>query len=183
MGHRKNIKQIDVEHIATNISIKEKCSNCPMSIYHKDDAKVMLGVGNIYSDIMMILPPYDVEAKIGYNTILKLLIDEYRELTGKELLEDCYVTRYIKCVNKTPFNIYVNAYLYCYVYIQYEIKQLRPLHIISFDAKFSSIARNIHYDVVEVMNPGVLYYDNESLKKRFRDELSKALSYDSQSCL
>lgn len=173
---KKKVKKINVEHIYSNSKIQNAkcCAECPLRIYANEDSVIVFGAGNISSNIMMILPSYDVEAKVGYDTMLTLLANAYKEITERNIFEDCYITRYIKCLNKTDF-YFENVALYnCSSNLFYEIGRIVPKKIISFDRKCSHII-NKYTKVIEVISPGVMWYDNEELKTKFKHQLFEAL--------
>ena len=184
MGRKSkdNNSEITIEHIQTTLFIKKVrlCSKCPLKLYAKDDDKIILGTGNIFTDTIMILPSYDVKAGIGYPTILKLLQDNYKNITGLELLENCYVTRGVKCLNKTDFDLNTEAIKSCITNIYYEINKIKPKKIIIFDKliyNFGLYRCNAGKWIIKtVMSPAVLYYDNENLKDKFIKQLNEAIN-------
>lgn len=177
MGTRKKkIKEINIEHIYSNSKKQNAkcCNKCPLRIYANKDDVIIFGTGNISSNIIMILPSYDVEAKVGYDTLLTLLADVYKEITERNIFEDCYITRYIKCLNKTDFYFESVALYNCSSNLFYEIGRIVPKKIISFDKKCSHIISN-YINVIEVISPGVMWYDDEELKIKFKHQLFEAL--------
>lgn len=170
-------KELAVEHYTTNLNINSinVCSKCPLRIYADKDDKIILGVGNIITDTILVLPSYDVKAKIGYTTMLKILQDVYKDIKGIELLEDCYVTRSIKCLNKTDFNLEVIAIKSCITNLLYEIGRIAPRKIIIFDRILHDFTYN-NITIKTVISPGVMYYDNDNLKEIFMEQLKEALN-------
>lgn len=184
MGSRHKIKNIDlaIEHIISKIKIQDAkcCKNCPLKLYvSSDNDTIIFGVGNILTDTIIILPSYDVKAKIGYITMLQIVQDAYKDITGKELLEEVYVTRAIKCLNKTDFNLEKEAIKSCISNLYYEIGRITPHKLIIFDKQiydFSLYKYNQRkYVVKTVISPGVMYYDNDALKDIFIKQLKEAL--------
>lgn len=183
MGRKGKVKEeeLAVEHIVSNAKInKAKCCRyCPLRLYANKDDKIIFGVGNIITDTIMILPSYDTQAKIGYNTILKIVEDAYKNITGKELLEEIYVTRAVKCFKKTDFNLEKEAIKSCSSNLFYEIGRILPKKIIIFDKElynfdlYDCIRDN--YNIKTVISPGVMYYDNQSLKDIFIKQFKEAL--------
>lgn len=183
MGGKSKVKEKElvVEHIVSNakISTAKCCQHCPFRLYTNKDDKIIFGVGNIITNTIMILPSYDTKAKIGYNTILKIVKDAYKNITGKELLEEIYVTRAVKCFKRTDFNLEKEAIKSCFSNLFYEIGRITPLKIIVFD----KLCYNALFDynnnglvqIKSVISPGVMYYDNDALKKVFIDEFKRAL--------
>lgn len=173
-----NADNLTVEHIKTNLIINavKCCSKCPIRIYAKQGETIVFGVGNITTDTIMVLPSYDINAKIGYNTILNILQKVYRDIKGTELLEDCYVTRTIKCLNKTDFNLEKDAIESCICNLYYEICRIRPKKIIMFDRAADDYVKPSIFSVKHVYSPGVMYYDNQTLKDNFIKQLKEALN-------
>lgn len=179
---KKKDVELPVEHMSTNlfISICEVCSKCPCRIYADEDDKIILGVGNIYTDTVVILPSYDVKAGIGYSTILKIMQDAYKDIVGKELLEDCYVTRTIKCFNKTDFNLEKVAVKSCFTNLIYEVSRIKPKKVIILDKQIYDFGlyscNRGKFAVKTVISPGVMYYDNQNLKDIFMKQLTEAIN-------
>ena len=179
---KKKDVELPVEHMSTNlfISICEVCSKCPCRIYADEDDKIILGVGNIYADTVVILPSYDVKAGIGYPTILKIMQDAYKDIVGKELLENCYVTRTIKCFNKTDFNLEKDAVKSCFTNLIYEVSRIKPKKVIILDKQIYDFGlyscNRGKFAVKTVISPGVMYYDNQKLKDTFIEQLKEALN-------
>lgn len=179
---RKRIKPIEltVEHMVSNTKIIEAkcCSQCPLKIYANENDKIIFGIGNIYTDTIMILPSYDVQAKIGYTTLLTLLEDAYKSITGRELTEDYYITRYVKCFDKTNFDIRNQCISYCIKYLYSEYNRIKPRKIISFSKDFENWLNIIPINVINVISPGVMYYNNDKLKNIFIEQLKSAINYN-----
>lgn len=184
MGIRRRKKDVEspVEHIKTNIFISTcaVCSKCPCRIYANKDDKIILGVGNIYTDTVMILPSYDIKADIGYPTILKIMQDVYKNIVGKELLEDCYVTRTIKCFNKTDFNLEKDAIKSCFSNLLHEVSRIKPKKVIVLDKQIYDFGlyncNKGKFTVKTVISPGVMYYNNQKLKDIFIEQLTEAIN-------
>lgn len=183
MGRRVKVKEeeLAVEHIISNakISTAKCCQYCPLRLYTNEDDKIIFGVGNIITDTIMILPSYDTQAKIGYNTILKIVEDAYKDITGKELLEEVYVTRAVKCFKRTDFNLEKEAIKSCFSNLFYEIGRITPLKIIVFDKLCYNTLFNYNNNgliqIKSIVSPGVMYYDNQSLKDVFIKQFKEAL--------
>lgn len=183
MGKRK-AKEVELaaEHIVSNKKIKAAkcCQYCPLKLYvSSDDDTIIFGIGNIITDTIMILPSYDVKAGIGYITMLKIVQDAYKDITGNELLENAYITRAIKCLNKTDFNLEKEAIKSCFSNLFYEIGRISPSKLIVFDRLCYEVLFNYNNNglirIVPVISPGVMYYDNNALKDRFINEFKQAL--------
>ena len=183
MGRKGKVKEeeLAVEHIISKINIQKAkcCQYCPLRLYTGKEDKIIFGVGNIITDTIMILPSYDTQAKIGYNTILKIVEDAYKNITGKELLEEVYVTRAVKCFKRTDFNLEKEAIKSCFSNLFYEIGRITPIKIIIFDKLCYNTLFNYNdnglIQIKSVIGPGVMYYDNDALKKVFIDEFKRAL--------
>ena len=177
------IKELAVEHLTTSLNIKSfnGCSECPIRLYVKDDECITFGVGNICSTIIIVLPNYDIKAKIGYTTIFKILNDEYNKIYNRDIIEDCYITRLIKCYNKTQFDMNDIAIKQCFVHLYYEICKLNPNKIIfcgnTYD-KYINAAKGyrnnlVGRNIINMYNPAVMFYDNVSIKNKFIEQLKQ----------
>lgn len=173
--------KMDVEHYSSIIYIKDAivCSKCPLKLYAKKNDTIVFGTGNINTDTIMILPSYDVKAKIGYNTILNIIRKVYNHIKGTELLEDCYVTRSIKCLNKTDFNLEKDAIKHCITNLFYEISRINPKKLIIFDKHLYDFGlyrcNQGKFIVKTCVSPAVMYYDNQNLKDVFIKQLTESL--------
>lgn len=183
MIHKNRKKEVlAVEHYKTALQIHKVkiCSECPLRIYAKKDENIILGIGNIITDIMIVLPSYDVKAQIGYNTLLKIVQDAYKDICGKELLEECYITRSIKCLNKTDFNLEKDAIKSCITNLFYEVSRITPKKVIIFDKQIYDFGlyncNKGRFVVKTVISPGVMYYDNQNLKDVFIKQFKEALN-------
>ncbi len=184
METKRRNKEVElaVEHYSTMLYIHKVdiCANCPLKLYAEQEDKIILGTGNIMTDTIMILPSYDVKARIGYSTMLKIIQDIYKEIKGKDILEECYITRSIKCLNKTDFNLEKDAIKSCITNLFYEVGRITPRKLIIFDKQlydFGLYNCNIGKFVVKtVISPGVMYYDNQNLKDIFIKQLNEALN-------
>ena len=183
MGRKSKVKEeeLAVEHIISNVKISTAkcCQYCPLRLYTNKDDKIIFGVGNIITDTIIVLPSYDTKAKIGYNTILKIVEDFYKDITGKELLEEIYITRTVKCFKQTDFNLEKEAIKSCFSNLFYEINRITPKKIIIFDKELYDFSLyncvRGKYDVRTIVSPGVMYYDNQNLKNIFIKQFKKAI--------
>lgn len=173
-----------LEHYETTLCISRirLCANCPLKLYAKKNENIVLGIGNVVTDTIMILPSYDVKAKIGYRTMLNVIQDVYRELTSRDVLEDYYITRSIKCLNKTDFNLEKDAIKYCISNLFWEIGRIAPSKLIIFDKQLYDFNYNSQISIKTVMSPGVMYYDNQKLKDVFIKQFNAAIN-DTQLCI
>lgn len=186
MAKRRKSKEDIIEHISTEYSIKDgiNCASCPLKLYAKNDT-VKLGVGNIYSNYIFVLPPYDFNANINYNTILSILQKEYKAITGNELLENVYVTRAIKCYEYSPYEMMDNSIHNCKDFLWYEFGKLNQKHIVLFGNVYDMLVNldnpNINYFLYnrfihKVYNPAVMYYNDTKLQQEFVKQLTEAIN-------
>lgn len=184
MATKRKNKEVElaVEHYSTMLYIYKAnvCVNCPLKLYAEKDDKIILGTGNIMTNTIMILPSYDVKAGIGYPTMLKIIQDAYKDIKGMELLEECYVTRSIKCLNKTDFNLEKDAIKSCITNLFYEVSRITPKKVIIFDKQLYDFGlyncNQGKFVVKTCISPGVMYYDNQKLKDIFMKQLNEALN-------
>lgn len=83
------------------------CANCPRKLYHKDKDqanKIKLGIGNIYSGTVLILPPHNILKDNDYNYTNKV-IDIVKKAKDIYLPDIIYITRLFKCSVITDYNI------------------------------------------------------------------------------
>lgn len=184
MATKRKNKEVElaIEHYSTMLYIHKAnvCANCPLKLYAEKDDKIILGTGNIMTNTIMILPSYDVKAGIGYPTMLKIIQDAYKDIKGMELLEECYVTRSIKCLNKTDFNLEKDAIKSCIINLFYEVSRITPKKVIIFDKQLYDFGlyncNQGKFVVKTCISPGVMYYDNQKLKDIFMEQLNEALN-------
>lgn len=173
--------EIATEYYSTQLLIRKAdvCSQCPLKLYANEDDKIILGTGNIITNTIMVLPSYDIKAGIGYTTMLKITQDTYKDIVGRELLEDVYVTRSIKCLNKTDFNLDKDAIKSCITNLFYEVSRITPRKVIIFDKQLYNFGlyRCIagKFVVKTCISPGVMYYDNQNLKDIFIKQFKEAI--------
>lgn len=169
--------QNKVNHLISKIEINKAncCKNCSLRLYAKNDDKITFGIGNIYTNTILILPSYDVNLGEESNSMLSIIKDNYTKITGRNIFEDCYVTRYIKCFNKTDFNLNDDAIKYCVHHLIYEINRIRPRKIITFGDKYEEYIQNDYIPIFNVINPAVMFYDNENLKNKFIEQFKIAI--------
>ena len=175
-----------IEHIKSNIIISESnmCRGCAYSVYAKSSDTVTFGTGNIYGDFIFVLPAYDFKTKVGYNTLLTYLRECYRNITGKDVLEDVYVTRLVKCNYYSEHNLYESAVNTCYKYLNNEFARIKINNIIFFGSAYDDYigANNTNHRfgpnriVNKVISPGIIYYGGDSARKDFEDNLRVAIN-------
>ena len=183
MGTKRKNKEVElaVEYYSTKLYVckADICSRCPLKLYAKEDDKIIFGIGNIITDTIMILPSHDVKAGIGYPTMLKIIQDAYKNILERELLEDVYVTRSIKCLNKTDFNLEKEAIKSCITNLFYEINRIAPNKIIIFDKQLYDFGlyncNRGKFTIKTCISPGVMYYDNQNLKDIFIKQFKEAI--------
>lgn len=181
MGIKKNNNKVNIEYYQTELYIQfiRLCAQCPLKLYAKDKAKIVLGVGNIMSDIMLVLPPYNINSDDKYN-LLNIIQNIYKTIKGRELLEDCYITRSIKCDNRTDIDFKNYAIKFCIKNLFYEVHAIKPKKVIIFDKQLYDFGlyecNKGKFIVKTVISPEVMYYDNQNLKDIFMKQFNEALN-------
>lgn len=157
-----------LEYLSTNLYINEVCVECPLKLYNKKDSKVTYGIGNIYANTILILPPYNINSD---NNPLTIINDLYTKNTSKNILEEYYITRFIKCYNNTNFNLYNTAAHICHQFLLHEIIRIKPKRLIVFDKTYNYLVEEFcdkfKIDNIQLMNPNVMRYDDHVLKDAF----------------
>ncbi len=180
MARTKKNKLNRIEHINSkiNINTSTNCNNCPMRLYTKDK-HIVMGVGNIHSNYVFILPVYDDKT---YETIIKILQEEFVKLKGKELFEIVYVTRIIKCFGSNDFDIRLSAVKYCSNVLNYELRHIKQKNIIVFGSVYDGLELYINNipniknrNIIHIYDPIVMYYDNDKIRKNFLEQLDNAI--------
>lgn len=183
METKRKVKEVElaVEHYSTQLFIHKSdvCFRCPLKLYANENDKIIFGTGNIVTDTIIVLPSYDIKAGVGYTTMLKIIQDAYKDIVGRELLEDTYVTRSIKCLNKTDFNLDKDAIKSCITNLFYEVSRIAPRKVIIFDKQLYDFGlyRYIRGKLVvkTCISPEVMYYDNQNLKDIFIKQFKEAI--------
>lgn len=179
MGIRKKKATILDKHISSKLVINRirMCESCPLHIFAEDGQVIMFGAGNISASTIMVLPPYDIKAKIDYVTMIDLLEDAYKEITGLDIFEETYITRSVKCFSRTNYDLNTVAIKECANKLYYEIVRIQPNKVIVFDKNcdIDTIKAN-NYNVFQVMSPAVMYYDNPELKEIFMKQFKEAIN-------
>ena len=189
MAKRKDREEgLYYEHIITGIkiSISKVCDKCPYKIYSTPEETVAFGIGNIYSNFIFILPTYNHRAKINGETSLTLLNKTYNEITGKNMFEEVYTTRLVKCSKNTDHSLYQSSIGPCSNFLIYEINKLDGKHVVFFGSAYddyinnsSMVGMNIPHKIIhKIYSPDILHYDNSKIKETFINNLTKILSYD-----
>lgn len=177
-----------IEHLDSGIKIctSKICSACPYKLYSKSDTTIKFGIGAIVTNVILVLPEYDVnrKVKLDYPTIYTLLRDRYRKLMGIDISTDCYVTRLVKCSAYSIHNLTAQAFAPCSNYLNYEIGKIDADKIIFFGDSYDNYFLNnpkgnalyFRKRVFKVTSPGVLFYPDSPYVKRFDEELLEALN-------
>lgn len=183
---RKQDIEIAIEHMTTSHAIKSSymCSECPYRIFCEDDDKVTFGTGNIYGEYIFVLPTYDSKAKANYITIVSKLIDVYKDITGRDILQDGYVTRIVKCHTVTSHDLYDAGAKACIKYLHYEFTKIHAPKVIFFGSAYTDFVEYKTSEMVynnkrafEVYSPGIFFYeDNAKMVDKFTTDLLNALN-------
>jgi len=183
-----NQQNLYIEHMVTKIMIKTNaaCKDCPYRIYAKDDEVVTLGVGNINSDFIFILPTYDIKAKIGYDTVLSMLALWYEQTYGKNIFDDIYITRLVKCSKNTGHDLYQSCIQPCSTFLAYELNKLGARTVVFFGSAYDDyIARadTVGHvipkkNIFKSYSPSVLYYKKPDIIKKFYNNINSILNPD-----
>lgn len=188
MPKTKRQSEIAYEHLTTGIKIKTSniCSSCPYRVYAADDENVTFGAGNIHSNFIFVLPTYDVKSKLGYSNLLSLLVDSYKEVIGRSIFEDVYVTRLVKCNKSIAHTIYYSAVSPCSHYLIYELNKLKAKNVVFFGSAYDDYMQNsdtvggyIPFKIIhKVYSPAILFYDNPNIKAKLFNDIEAILSYN-----
>lgn len=179
MGIRKKKDTILNKHIPSKLVINKirMCESCPLHVFAEDGQVIMFGVGNIFANTIMVLPPYDIKAKVDYITMIDLLECAYKEITGLDIFEETYITRSVKCFSKTNYDLNTVAIKECANKLYYEIVRIQPNKVIVFDKNCDiDVIKANNYKVLQVMSPAVMYYNNTELKEIFMKQLKEAIN-------
>lgn len=175
MNRRKQFE--GKEHITAYAKINacKTCVDCPLRVFAKEDDNVVLGIGNIFAKQWIVLPTYNTKCAT-YKTRLDVLIDVYKELTDRELREDFYITRDIKCINPSSYLLYHAAKDSCAHFLRYEYIKLHPQNIVWFS---DNLYECPFENSTTITSCAVMFYDDDKLKERFKQEFMNAISgYD-----
>jgi len=182
-----NVKTIlKHSHIESKINIKlsSNCITCPYRIYADEAEIVTLGIGNIHSNFIFVLPTYDTKTTMGYDNLLDLLCKSYNDIKSLDLLEEVYVTRLVKCSKNTEYNLYGSAIHSCSKYLIYELNRLSAKNIVFFGTAYNDYINNNdtagtfipNKNIFSSYSPGILLHDNEITKVHFIQHLSNILA-------
>lgn len=154
----------------------KRCLECPCRVYHSEKDKVILGTGNVlYAKRIFILPNYDIRANKRFETLIDILADVYKEVTGEDIVDNNYITREIKCYTRSQYDITELAREYCSGYIEYEIGRIKPKAVICCgdvrDNPAVVEAADKGLRVLYAYSPGCKFYNKvrfESFKKQIK---------------
>ena len=174
-----------IKHINTNINIKHSlvCRLCPFKIYAEPNDTVEFGVGNMFSNFIFVIPSYNTKTNkeiTSLNAISKI----YRDITGKNILEEIYVTRYVKCYKNTQHALINHAANSCVKYLTYEVTKLSAKNIIFFGDTYRYYENNndlIQFDlynknIFNVYSPNIIMFDNDVAKDKLYETLTHILN-------
>lgn len=185
MGIRRKVIKID--HIKTKTKITECkiCENCPSKLY-TDTENIKLGVGNIISNTIFILPTYSDTIKEGYETMLSVLIKEFKEITGYDLLTYAYVTRLVKCYSNSTYNLYINSVSFCSNCLFEELNKVnRFQNIVFFGSSLKDLTEHnellveaikANFNIITIPNPLVSFYKPSKYYNEFVDKLKSIVN-------
>lgn len=187
MANRKFKEEgLPYNHIHTGIKIYQSitCSNCPYRLYHNEKDTVTMGIGNINSNFIFVLPTYDTRAKVGSETTLTLLIKAYNEITGKDIFEEIYITRLVKCYKNVDHNLYKLSITPCSNYLVYEFNRLMGKNVVFFGSTYEDYINNSDTvglniplkNIYKIYSPDVLFYDNPLIKDKFITNLTSIIN-------
>lgn len=165
------------KHISGALEIKKffGCNNCPEKLYAKDGDKIQYGIGNIYTDTMFVLPNYDINIKTNYDNILELLINAYKELRGKDILEEVYISRILKCFHHSSYNLENKAIDCCITHLFNEMYKHKGNNIILFGNTYDILCKYkadfdliLNYKVIQICySPAMIFYNKDKFMEDF----------------
>lgn len=173
------------KYITGNLEITKfiGCSKCPEKLYAKDGDKIQYGIGNIYTDTMFVLPNYDINVKADYDNILTLLINAYKELRGKDILEEVYITRLIKCFHYSSYTLENKAIDCCVTHLFNEMYRHKGNNIVLFGNIYDILCKyKVDFDllcynkIIQICySPAMIYYNKDKFMEDFKSCL---ISFD-----
>lgn len=168
--------ETNYHHLISNRGIKHDphCYGCAFKIFEKPNTPITFGIGNIISDTMIIVNPYDYTKPINKIKILNILYDTYLKITGKDIFEECYITRFVKCnVKGITFNQENSAPCMTHLIKEYNMTNVKKIiYINSVCELFTDCCKNIK--TIKISNP--LYKTSDNIDD-FIEEFRKAI-YD-----
>lgn len=153
---------IKINYIKTkNNKINLICNNCPYKLYDTNE-NIYLGQGNINSGIAIIYKGGNYN-KCKLPVEEELLLTYYNNITNRNLYEDFYVTRYIKCSIADNINYKIeNAN--CLNFLLRELIRLKITKIILIGSKLKNISYYLkqyipNIIIVNIISPLIIKID------------------------
>ena len=151
------------------------CAECPCKIYADDKTTIAFGRGNIVSGKIIILPQFNQKS-------LEIIIEQYLELTGRDIYEDCYVTALQKCYIFSDIPEKKSAE-HCTRLLTYEIGKINPRKLLFLGFTYDHYCNNckvnvINGKVITAPNPLIFMYNNQKFITEFTERL-REFAYDS----
>lgn len=158
------------------------CTNCPNRLFNTG-RNIEIGIGSVTSDTVIVIPrAYKKEYRDKFIGMLKAM---WLDMTGYELLEQCYVTYDIKCSGYSNYNTTSVANCNCNRIMNRELAKV-PFHfMIVFGRAFSTVFPNINVRQHIVTNDAIALYIPLDLTKLndtehinvVKTKLGKAINY------
>ena len=139
------------------------CKNCPAKIYQKENGTILYGKGNLFADIMFVLPIecYGNEDVIAHlNTICWNIVNKDSE----------YITYHPKCKANSPVEGYEDI---CKYHLFHEISKIEPKKIVFFGVDIPDELKCFS-NIYKLNNLLSIYYDFNKILK-FRNELKEII--------
>lgn len=128
------------------------CQTCINRMFNSGN-KIEIGIGNITSDIVIILPM--LSSKKNRNKILDDVKAMWEDITGKNILEECYITYHIKCPKHTSYDTSNAAVSCCNKILNKELLRVPYRYMIMFNTA-SIVLQNVQF------NNDIFVYNNKS---------------------
>lgn len=131
MGSRgKRKEKIKETYIVSkeNSNTSNICNGCPCRIYNTNGI-IRYGKGNLFADYLIVLPPYKTE-DLTTIPVEEEILNDILDLVNIDI-NNCYITRAIKCYSPIKGINYNSAYK-CYSRLTDEINYIKPKTIILF---------------------------------------------------
>lgn len=139
IGRRKEkIKETYIVSKET-VNTSNICKDCPCRIYNTNGI-IRYGKGNLFANYLIVLPPYKTE-DLTTTPVEESLLQDILDKTNINI-NDCYITRAIKCYSPIKGINYNSAYK-CYYRLIQEIKYINPKIIIMFGKEVK-----VYYDSI-----------------------------------
>jgi hypothetical protein len=112
------------------------CENCPLRLFNPDNKVCMKGVGDVYSDKLIVLPYIDKKAFKHHGIDSGILFEDVKEVldssTGGCMEANYYITSLIKCKESYKLDMTDDIVSRCSMHLYNEISQLRPKYVFLF---------------------------------------------------